>query len=46
MIGPHNPQQAGEVGVQHDDRPDSAHEEEVKRAGEGDREPDKDSDDQ
>lgn len=32
MLQPHDPQQAGSSGVQHDDRPDASHEEEVRKA--------------
>ena len=34
-MDPHNPEQAGSVGVQHDDRPDKSHEEEANKAGNG-----------
>ena len=35
METPSNPQQKGQVGVQHDDRPDSAHEQELRNAERG-----------
>lgn len=37
MISPSNPEQDGSRGVQHDDRPDSSHEAEVRKAGEHDK---------
>lgn len=35
MENPHDPQQKGSKGVQHDDRPDASHEAEVKKADRG-----------
>lgn len=35
MITPSNPSQDGSRGVQHDDRPDSSHEAEVRKADRG-----------